>query len=385
MTTSAAIARGDLSARRDALKELVHDTPELVVDLPTVERNIARAAALAREAGKTLRPHLKTHKLPEIAALQLSAGAAGVQVAKLGEAEVMVEAGFDDVLIGYPIVGEAKLERLIALASRATLSVSLDSLEVAIPIALAAKAAGVELGVLLELDTGLERIGIQPGPRAADLAEQLGELPALHFVGVLTHEGHVYTAPGDVTTRRALALEACALLVETADAIRARGIDVPTVSAGSSATFRHILEAPGVTEVRPGTYVFNDRTQVAQGAATDADVGAFIATTVVSHPASDRVVVDAGSKVLSSDRMIIWDAPDTFGEVAGHQDWTIARLSEEHAVVEVPPTAKLNVGDRLLIIPNHICPAVNLASWVSIVDEENEVRRLPVLARGKVQ
>jgi D-serine deaminase-like pyridoxal phosphate-dependent protein len=380
MTSAVAVA--DRTAR---LAALAADTPEVVIDVGTVRANVERAAAVARDAGVALRPHAKTHKLPQVALMQLEAGAAGIQVAKLGEGEVMVDAGVGDVLVGYPVVGERKLERLVALAGRARVSVSLDSLAVAEGIGRAASAAGVEIGVLVEIDTGLRRLGVQPGAQAVELAERLAAIPGLRFAGVFTHEGHVYTATTDLAEKERLTLEACARVVETADELRTRGLAVDTVSVGSAGTFRFAVHAPGVTEVRPGTYVFNDRSQIAQGAATDADLAAFVVVTVVGRPVRERVVIDAGSKVLTSDRMLVKDAPASFGRVLGHDDWDVVRLSEEHGVLEVPPDAEVEIGDRLLVVPNHVCPVINLASELTIVDDGELVDRWPVAARGKVQ
>jgi D-serine deaminase-like pyridoxal phosphate-dependent protein len=230
-----------------------------VLDLDTVRANIDRAAAQARTAGVALRPHTKTHKLPQIARLQLEAGAVGVQVAKLGEAEVMADAGIDDILVGYPLVGERKLERLADLAGRASVSVTVDSEEIAVGVARVARARGLTLPVLLELDTGMHRLGALPGPEAADLAERVAALDGIELVGVFTHEGHVYTQARDAAEQKRMTLEACAAAVETAEEIRSRGVAADVVSVGSAATFRFAIRCPGVTEVRPGTYVFNDR------------------------------------------------------------------------------------------------------------------------------
>ena len=371
--------------RVTALVELASDTPEIVLDLATVRAHIARAAAAARDAGVSLRPHTKTHKLPEIAHLQLEAGAVGVQVAKLGEAEVMADAGIDDILVGYPIVGERKLARLADLAERATITVTVDSDEIALGIARTALERGLTIRALLELDTGMRRLGVLPGPGAADLAERVAALDGIELVGVFTHEGHVYTQARDDVERERMTLEACSAAVETAEEIRNRGIEAPIVSVGSAGTFRFAIRCPGVTEVRPGTYVFNDRSQIAQGAAGPADLAAFVVTTVVARPAPDRIVVDAGSKVLTSDRMLVPDPPASFGWVWGHDDWDVVRLSEEHGVLNVPPDARVRIGDRLAIVPNHICPTINLASFVTVAEGGRVAGRWPVAARGLVQ
>jgi D-serine deaminase-like pyridoxal phosphate-dependent protein len=332
-----------------------------------------------------LRPHTKTHKLPQIARLQLEAGAVGVQVAKLGEAEVMADAGIEDILVGYPLVGDRKLTRLAELAGRVSVSVTVDSEEVALGISRLAQARGITIRALLELDTGLHRLGVVPGPEAADLAERVAALPGIELAGVFTHEGHVYTQARDAVEQERMTHEACTAAVETAREIRSRGIGANVVSVGSAATFRHAIRCAGVTEVRPGTYVFNDRSQLAQGAVEASDLAAFIVATVVARPACDRIVIDAGTKVLTSDRMLVPDPPATFGSVHGHEDWEVVRLSEEHGVVSVPPVARVRIGDRLAIVPNHVCPTINLASYVTVAEGGRFADRWPVAARGLVQ
>ena len=379
------IAESTVLERVAALAELALDTPEIVLDLDVVHANIDRAATMARELGVTLRPHTKTHKLPQIARMQLEAGAVGVQVAKLGEAEVMADAGIENILVGYPIVGPRKLARLADLAERVSISVTIDSDEVAAGISRVASERGLTIPALLELDTGLRRLGVLPGPGAAELAERIGALPGIELAGVFTHEGHVYTQSRDDGERERLTQEACRAAVDTAEEIRSRGFSAPVVSVGSAGTFRFAIRCPGVTEVRPGTYVFNDRSQIAQGAATAADVAAFVITTVVGRPTPERIVVDAGTKVLTSDRMLVPDAPASFGWVRGHDDWDVVRLSEEHGVLEVPPDAEVRVGDRLVIVPNHVCPTINLASAVTVVEGGRVAGRWPVAARGRVQ
>src|SRR5262249_27737658 len=204
------------------------------------------------------RPHTKTHKLPEIARLQLEAGATGVQVAKLGEAEVMADAGVDDILVGYPIVGERKLARLADLAGRARVTVTVDSEDVAIGLSRTAVERGIAFPTLLELDTGMRRLGVLP-EHAVELAERVAALDGIDLAGVFTHEGHVYVQARDDAERERMTLDCCAAAVETAELLRERGIPAHTVSVGSAGTFRFAIRAPGVTEVRPRTYVFHDR------------------------------------------------------------------------------------------------------------------------------
>ena len=379
------ISESTVLERVAALAELALDTPEIILDLNVVHANIDRAATMARELGVVVRPHTKTHKLPQIARMQLEAGAVGVQVAKLGEAEVMADAGIENILVGYPIVGARKLARLADLAERVSISVTIDSDEVAAGISRVASERGLTIPALLELDTGLRRLGVLPGPGAAELAERIGALPGIELAGVFTHEGHVYTQSRDDGERERLTREACRAAVDTAEEIRSRGFSAPVVSVGSAGTFRFAVRCPGVTEVRPGTYVFNDRSQIAQGAATAADVAAFVITTVVARPTPERVVVDAGTKVLTSDRMLVPDPPASFGWVLGHDDWDVVRLSEEHGVLEIPPDAEARIGDLLVIVPNHVCPTINLASAVTVIEGGRVAGRWPVAARGRVQ
>jgi D-serine deaminase-like pyridoxal phosphate-dependent protein len=376
------------SGRLRTLGSFASDTPELIVDLAVLRDNVEREARAAGEAGVALRPHIKTHKLPEVARMQIEAGAVGIQVAKLGEAEVMIDSGIDDVLIGYPIVGPLKVERLMSLAERARITVSLDALAVAEPIAAAAAARGISIGLLVELDTGLSRIGVAPGPDAVELAESIAELDGVELIGVLTHEGHAYARAQSSEDLERLTRDACEQTVATAEAIRARGIPAPVVSVGSSGTFRFAIHVNGVTEVRPGTYVFNDLTQVALGAATEADLAAVVVATVVSGPRDCEVVLDAGSKALTSDRMIVNHAPATHGAVftADGNAGEIVRLSEEHGVAAfASPGQAPGIGEHVVIVPNHVCPVINLFETATIVSDASVVDRWSVAARGKLR
>src|SRR3954447_490124 len=232
----------------------VIDTPALLIDAGRMQTNIEAMAAAAQEGGVALRPHAKTHKMLEVAALQLAAGAAGLTVAKLGEAEVFVDGGCEDILIAYPLIGDPKLERLAALARRARVAVALDSLEVARAIA----QSGADVHVRIEVDTGQRRAGVAPGD-VARLAREVAAL-GLRVEGVMTHEGQAYGAEDLALATR----DAAASMREAAATL-----DAPVVSLGSTPTARFAAREPGVTEIRPGTYVFQDRTQIAHGAATE--------------------------------------------------------------------------------------------------------------------
>jgi D-serine deaminase-like pyridoxal phosphate-dependent protein len=367
--------------------DAVEDTPEVVIDLDRVRRNVTRAAATAAEHGLDLRPHVKTHKLPPVAALQIEAGAVGLQVAKLGEAEVFAAAGFTDIFVGYPIVGIRKIERLLALVAKgsARISVAADALEVAAPLGDAATRAGLTVNVMLEVDTGLRRLGAHPGHATVELAARLAELDGIELTGLFTHEGHVYTQAYSMEEKRSMTRAACAALTETAELVRASGIPLRTVSVGSSGTFRFAVECSNLTEVRPGTYVFNDLSQLEQGAAAPDDLAGYVVATVVGRPEATRAVVDAGSKVLTSDRLLTVNPSPTYGAVAGHHGAYVSRLSEEHGVIEFTAPADVKVGDRVAIVPNHICPVVNLADSVSVVAGGMLAERWEVAARGRVK
>jgi D-serine deaminase-like pyridoxal phosphate-dependent protein len=365
----------------------VDDTPDVVVDLGRLEANIARAAALATAHGLDLRPHVKTHKMLQVASRQIDAGAVGIQVAKLSEAEVFARAGIADIFIGYPLVGPRKIARLIELVAETATAISLatDSFDVALPIARAAVGAGRTLPLLLEVDTGLRRLGVLPGKPAIELAKRVADLDGVELVGLFTHEGHIYTQADSNDEKREMTRRACAEIVETAEAIRVAGIPLSTVSVGSSGTFRFAVECPGVTEVRPGTYVFNDLSQLLQGSATVSDIAAFVVATVVGRPEATRAVIDAGSKVLTSDRLIASGPSNTHGGVAGYPGAYVSRLSEEHGLLELPPGTDIRIGDRVAIVPNHICPVINLTDSVAVVSDGVFAERWTVAARGRVQ
>jgi len=276
------------------------DTPSLVIDLNVLERNIEEMGAVAREANVRLRPHSKTHKAPEIARMQVDAGASGITVAKLGEAEVMADAGLDDLLIAYPLVGERKLERLGALLERAEVRVSLDDVEVAEGVGRVGKDVGRDVPVLVEVDTGLHRMGREPGEASARLALDVAAVPGVDVIGLATHAGQAYGATNPGELRRIAEREALDL-VETAVSCEREGLRIRELSVGSTPTARIAATVPGVTEIRPGTYVFNDVQQMRLGVATEAACAARILTTVVARPTAERFVIDAGTKTFSGD------------------------------------------------------------------------------------
>jgi D-serine deaminase-like pyridoxal phosphate-dependent protein len=357
------------------------DTPSMVVDEAILQKNIAEMAALARSVGVALRPHIKTHKTPQVARLQLAAGAVGLTCAKLGETEVMVDGGADDVLMAYPTIGELKIRRLLALMERARMIVALDSHEAAEALSDAMAAEDRMLDVYVEVNTGQDRAGVLAGDQAVKLALALARMPGLRLIGVMTHEGHANTQPPE--TIEQVAMDAGQKLVDTAERIRAHGIELPVVSVGSTPAASYTPSLAGVTEMRPGTYVFRDVSGFRYGIFGPERCAARVLATVISHAVPDRAVVDAGSKTLSSDKT---PARPGFGYVVGHPRAVIDRLSEEHGVVLLQTDdSGLRIGDRLEIIPNHICPAVNLMEELIIVNDGRITDTWPVAARGKIR
>ena len=348
------------------------ETPALVVDRETLVANLDAMAGRIREAGVALRPHAKTHKSVEVGALQLARGAAGLTAASLGEAEVFADAGCGDLFIAYPLyVPPAKVDRLRRLAERVRLSVGLDSLEAAGRLSASGMAGRLE--VLVEIDSGQHRSGVRPEV-AGELASRCREM-ALRVVGVFTHGGHGYhdrsAPPGAAADERAA--------LETAVAALSRhGIEPVRVSAGSTPTA--VASASGaVNEERPGTYVFNDRQQVELGTTTLDHVAAAVVATVVSTAVDGQVVLDAGSKALSSDRPAWLSHHGIVPELA---DAPVTALSECHGLVSLPPGVSARVGTVVRVVPNHVCPVVNLFDHYDVVSNGVVVDRWPVSARG---
>lgn len=342
------------------------DTPCLVVDLDRVEANLAAAQRYADEHGLALRPHVKTHKLPRLAHRQLALGAVGVTAQKIGEAAVMVAAGIDDVLLSYPIVGEAKLTPLTQLA-RATprLAVALDGAVALDLLGRAAAQAERVVDVLIEFESGRRRTGVLEPADALPLARTIAAHPQLRLRGFMTYP------LGDGAG--AWVAEARALLAR-------EGIAAPVFSGGGTPRMWRAHETPGLTELRPGTYVYHDRATVGAGAARLEDCALHVHVRVISTPERGRAVIDAGSKTLTSD---LTEAGEGYGHVLEHPEAVIRTLSEEHAVLDVrvcerPP----RVGDRLRIVPNHVCPVSNLDDHVHVHRAGDLVGRWPVWARG---
>jgi D-serine deaminase-like pyridoxal phosphate-dependent protein len=357
------------------------DTPRLVVDLDRLDRNIERMARLAADAGVALRPHAKTHKLLAVAERQLAAGCQGLTVAKLGEAELFAANGMRDLFIAYPVWGARKWERLCQLAVTADIRVGADSYEVFQGISAAAIAHALAIPVRIEVDTGFGRCGVQTTDEARALARSIAKLPGVRLVGVMSFAGQLYQEPR--SRRHEAAVQDAARLVEVAESLRADGFDVPEVSVGSTPSAAYIRDMPGVTELRPGTYVFSDRDQVALGWGTLDDCALTAMATVVSRPTPTRAIIDAGTKTLSSDQA---SAIDGWGDLRHHPDWRLVSLSEEHGVLDVPAgSGGPSIGTPVEVIPNHACGALNLHDRVAVVRDEVVADWWSVEGRGLVR
>lgn len=359
------------------------DTPQLIVSEEILQRNIAAMASFARSINVQLRPHIKTHKSLEIARLQVAAGAVGITCAKVGEAEIMVnDGGIDDVLLAYPIIGDIKYERLVPLMEKARIAVAVDSTAAIDTIARAMTKHERTIDIYLEVNTGQNRSGVMWGDEAVSFAQQIEKHPNLRMTGIMTHEGHVaFVDPEQIAAE---AQAAGQKMVETAEKIRSLGIELPTVSVGSTPAARLTPTVAGVTEMRPGTYVFNDNSLFRFGDKWGVkDCAARFVATVVSRTADDRCVIDAGSKTLALDPS---KAHNGHGYIVGHPDVVISKLSEEHGVCELPAGEEgFQVGDTVEVIPNHVCPTINLMDQMAVVRDGKVIDYWKVAARGKVQ
>lgn len=360
-------------------KEL--DTPALLIDLDRMEANIHRMAAFTKSQGVALRPHTKTHKCPDIAQLQLEAGAVGITCAKIGEAEVMAAAGLDDILIANEIIGEQKFERLIELSRNVNLCIAVDSGIGAQSLNAALQRAGVTLEVVIEVNCGQNRAGVLPGEPVLILAQEVSQLESVRLRGLMTHGGHSYNQ----ATKEAVAevgYAEGAVMVETAELLRQNDIPVETISVGSTPTARYCGRVEGVTEIRPGTYVFCDLTQTDLFASTLEDCALSVLATVISIPASDRVVVDAGKKALTSDPRGRTAASAAVYGFIPEKDCSLSKLSEEHGVIMTGK--RFEIGEKVQIIPNHACVVVNMFDEMVGIRNDRVERVFRVAGRGKM-
>lgn len=365
-------------------------TPCVLVDQPRVERNIDRMQAAANERGLHLRPHAKTHKCPDLARLQVERGAVGICCAKLGEAEVFADAGIADIRLPYPL-NPVNADRVLRLLDRTHLSFIVDHMAVARGWSDAMAATGQRVDVLVKVDVGFHRCGIDPAaPDAADFVVRVAQLPGLNFRGLLSHAGHAYGASSESEAAAFAAAEA-QLLRTLAAEVRAKGVAIEEISVGATPTARFSLQQKGLTELRPGNYIYFDRTQVGLGSATWDDVALTVLARVVSRPASDRVILDCGSKTLTTDLARGFGSHSGYGVVFKSLDiltpdgtLMLERLSEEHANVRVMGKSALKPGDLVRVAPNHSCVVSNLVDSVWLVKDHEVVDRLEIAARGRI-
>lgn len=360
------------------------DTPVLIIHEAKLEENIREMAEFAGARGINLRPHIKAHKSPWIAKKQLDYGAGGVTVAKLGEAEVMVDSGIDDIFIAYQIIGSKKFSRLLKLSERARVSVAIDSWQGGELLNNFLKDTGKKIDFLIEVNTGLDRCGIRPGAGVVDLVAKSGEWENLNFRGIFTHAGHVYKAESPDEVER-IGKEEGRLMVETAQMIREAGYQVPVVSVGATPTVKYSGRVEGVNEIRPGNYVFYDAIQVGLKVVPPERCALSVLSRVISRPEKERAVIDAGSKVFGLDRGAHGvNLVQGFGLVRDRRGIIIERLSEEHGILSLPPETKLEVGDYLSIIPNHACTVINMFDYAFVETADGQFIRKAIPARGKV-
>jgi D-serine deaminase-like pyridoxal phosphate-dependent protein len=344
-------------------------TPFLTIDLDAVDRNIARMQLYCDEHAIALRPHVKTHKMPMIAELQLAAGAKGITCQKLGEAELMADHGFEDILITFPLVGVGKADRFAELAGRARMAVGADSEIAARTLSAALQARGTTAAFVVDCDTGFGRTGVQSPDDAAELAALVETLPNLELGGLMTHPAVRGSGEWLGAARRRL---------------EQRGLEVVCVSGGGTLRAPELHESGVFTELRAGTYVFGDRRLLVEGAVGVDDCALRVVATVVSRPTADRAILDAGSKTLTSD-----SAPGlqgSYGLLPEYPQAVLSTLSEEHGTVDLSACERRPaVGDVVTVIPNHACGAVNLHDQAALHRGGGEIEIVGVPARGLVR
>src|SRR5258705_1727910 len=354
------------------------ETPALLVDLDRLDANLDRAADYAARHGIALRPHVKTHKSTYVASAQLRRGARGLTCATPREAEVMAEE-CDDVLVAFPPVASPRARRLTALPSTVRLTVALDSEHAATELARAARDARREVGVYVELDLGIRRVGVASVEAAVALARHVSEIDGLRFDGLAFYPGHIREPIGDQDAK----LEALErVLAGAMERFYDAGLPPRVVSGGSTPTMWRTHEMPSVTEMRPGTYVYNDRSTVTTGACSPSDCALTVLATVVSTSVTGQAVIDAGSKALGREPMR--GPGDGFGQLLDHPEVIVERMSEEHGVLDLSSSGwRPSVGELVQVVPNHVCVAVHLHDHVYGLRGGHLERSWPIEARGR--
>ncbi len=362
------------------------DTPALLLDIKVLKNNLKVMQDLCDENGVTIRPHAKTHRIPEIGLIQIESGAEGLCVAKLGEAEGFADAGVKKITVAYPITGDIKAKRALALSERVDLILATDSVEGALPICEIFNKAGKEISLLLIVNTGLNRDGVLP-EEAGLIAQKISKIPGSNLIGILTHEGSVYQSDDqkDLQVKSKIVAEK---MLRTASEMEKHGVSVALISMGASASAKFVATIPGVNQVRPGIYAFNDLGQVALGNANFSDCAATVITTVVSKPSPERAIIDAGSKTLSKDLVPSNAFAKKYpghGFIVDTPGWVIAKLSEEHGFLEWQGEGEpfeLTIGQRLQIIPNHICTVFSSLNECFVIEDGKLIANWKTLKPG---
>ena len=356
-------------------------TPYLMIDESIMRNNLERMALKCRAHGCVLRPHIKTHKSVALAKLQMEYGSDSITVAKLSEAEIMAAAGFRNIFMAYPIIGEDKIRRAAELSKSIRLILSTDSLEAADMLSKGAKEHGVTFEIRLEIETGMERSGVLMAD-ALEIAKQIAAMPNLNLTGIYTYRSMIYQSRPHLDARLCGHDEG-RIMVELKNSLCREGIAIQDVSVGSTATALTCAEIEGVTEVRPGTYIFYDRMQADKGACDESMFAAFVQVTVVSVK-GNNVIIDAGNKSISAD--CPGQVPYSFkgyGKVLGHDGMILYSMTEEHGMIlNENPDDVVRVGDGLNIVPNHICTTVNLYDHAYLVKDGAIKERINIEARG---
>lgn len=360
------------------------DTPALMFDIDIMKYNLLWGQKKADRAGVKLRPHTKTHRTPGLAKKQLKLGAKGITVAKTGEAEVMAQEGIDDIFIANEIVGEVKLNRIMQLNKRIRLAIGVDHMIQAKALSEKFAKSDKPIEVLIDIDTGDARTGVQPGEPVVSLSKAMIKLPGIKIRGIFTHDGHSYHAK-DILEVKKIFKDSQEAMLKTANILKKEGIQVEEISVGSTPSFLVADILPGITEIRPGTYIFMD---AAQGNL----LGSYnrcaltILTTISNRPTPYRVVVDAGTKALTSYvRKAGVCLTKGFGLLKNNPEIYIKSISDEHGIFTVELENEYSIGNKLQIIPNHACPACNLYDLIYGIKDGFVVEKWPILARGKSQ
>jgi D-serine deaminase-like pyridoxal phosphate-dependent protein len=362
------------------------DTPALLLDIKVLRSNLKKMQDLCDANGVSIRPHAKTHRIPEIGLLQIESGAEGLCVAKLGEAEGFADAGIKKITVAYPIIGELKAKRALALSERVDLVLATDSFEGASSVCEVFDKAGKEISLLLIINTGLNRDGVLP-EEAGLIAQKISKIPGSNLLGILTHEGSVYQSHNQKDLQEK-SISVAEKMLNAASEMQKYGVNPTLISMGASASAKFVAAVPGINQVRPGIYAFNDLGQVALGNAEFSDCAATVISTVVSTPSPERAIIDAGSKTLSKDLIpsnIFAQQYAGHGLILDAPGWVITKLSEEHGFLEWQgegtPT-ELKIGDRLQIIPNHICTVFSSLNECFVIEDEKITANWKTLKPG---